>query len=82
MQVAINRVIIKRGASAGDFFEDVGCFSGPDEWFWILVVMVDVVADGSDELFEVLEDAAPQLVRGQVAEEAFDHIEPGGGGWA
>jgi hypothetical protein len=44
--------------SAGDFFEDVGSFCGPDERFWILVVLVDVVADGHDELFEVFEDAA------------------------
>jgi hypothetical protein len=28
-----------------------------------------------------LEDAAAQLVLGQVAEEAFDHIEPTGRGW-
>ncbi len=43
-----------------------------DEGFWILVVLVDVVTDGHDELFEVFEDAAPQLVLGQVAEEAFN----------
>jgi hypothetical protein len=28
-------------------------------------VLVDVVADGHDELFEVFEDAAAQLVLGQ-----------------
>jgi hypothetical protein len=44
-------------------------------------VLIDVVADGHDELFEVFEDAAAQLVLGQVAEEAFDHIEPTGRGW-
>ena len=33
-------------------------FGGPDERFRILVVLVDVVADGHDELFEVFEDAA------------------------
>jgi hypothetical protein len=44
-------------------------------------VLVDVVADGHDELFEVFEDAAAQLILGQVAEEAFDHIEPTGRRW-
>jgi hypothetical protein len=68
--------------SAGDFFEDVGSFGGPDEGLWILVVVVDVVADGQDELFEVAEDAAPQLVLCQVTEEAFNHIEPTGRGWS
>ena len=43
-------------------------------------MVVDVVANGHDELFEILEDAAPQLVFGQVAEEAFHHIEPTGRG--
>jgi hypothetical protein len=44
-------------------------------------MLIDIVADGHDELFEVFEDAAAQLVLGQVAEEAFDHIEPTGRGW-
>jgi hypothetical protein len=44
-------------------------------------VLVDVVADGHDELFEVFEDAAAKLVLGQVAEEPFDHIEPTGRCW-
>ena len=41
-----------------------------------LLWRVDVFADGHDELFEILEDAAPDAVLGQVAEEAFDHVEP------
>ncbi len=41
---------------------------------------VDVFSDGSDELFEVLEDAALELVLSQVAKEAFDHVEPTGRG--
>jgi hypothetical protein len=32
--------------------------------------MVDVVADGHDELFEVFQNAAAQLALSQVAEEA------------
>lgn len=42
---------------------------------------IDVVAYGCDELFEVVEDAALELVLRQVAEEALDHVEPRGGGW-
>ncbi len=38
--------------------------------------MVDGIADGGNQLFEVLEDALPDLVGGQVAGEAFDPIEP------
>ena len=44
--------------------------------------MVDVIADGGDQLFEVMEDAATELVLGEVAEEAFDHVEPRGRGGA
>ena len=47
-----------------------------DEGLWIVVVMVDIVADGGDQLFQVLEDAAADLVRSEIAEEAFDHVEP------
>ena len=38
---------------------------------------VDVVPDGHDELFEILENAAPDAVMRDVAEEAFHHVEPG-----
>ena len=41
---------------------------------WVLVVAVDVAADGGDELLQILEDATPNLVCGQVAEESFDHV--------
>ncbi len=44
--------------------------------FGFLVVVVDVVADGGDQLLQILEDAAPNLVGGQVAEESLDHVEP------
>jgi len=37
---------------------------------------VDILADGDDELFEILEDASPQAVLGDVAEEPLDHVEP------
>jgi len=62
--------------SAGHLFKDVVCFGCPDEGFGILIVSVDVVSDGDDELFGILEDAAAKSVVGQVAEEAFHHVEP------
>ena len=46
------------------------------EPFWSLVVSIDVVAYGHNELFEVLEDATPDSVFRQVAEEALHHIQP------
>jgi hypothetical protein len=61
---------------AGDFLQDVVCFCGPDEGFGILVVTVDVVSDGPDELFQILEDAMPDSIGSQVAEEALDPIQP------
>ena len=71
-------MFIPRSLSAGDLFQDVICFGGPDEGLGILIVAVDVISDGYDELFEVLEGAAPDSVFGQVAEEALDHVEPRG----
>jgi hypothetical protein len=32
---------------------------------------VDIFSDGHDQLFEILEDAAPQTILGDVAEEAY-----------
>ncbi len=60
----------------GDFFEYVICLCGPDEGLWVVVVAVDVVTDGHNELFEILEDSAPNAFFGQVAEEALDHVQP------
>jgi hypothetical protein len=40
-------------------------------------MMIDIVSDTHDELLEVLEHSAPQPVLCQVAEESFDHVEPG-----
>ena len=62
----------------GDFFQDVRCFCRPDDGFWILIVAIDVFSNGHDQLFEILEDAALEPVLGQVAEEAFHHIQPRG----
>ncbi len=71
---------MQSGAGAGDLFEDVRGFGCPHEGHWVLVVVVDVVADSGDQLLEFLEGAAPDLVCCQIAEEPFDHVEPRGRG--
>ena len=45
------------------------------------VVLLDVFEDGVLKLLDAGEDAAPELVFGEVAEEALDHVEPTAGGW-
>lgn len=70
---------MESSAGACDLFEDVAGSCGPDEGFGLVVVPIDVVADGHNELFEVPEDAAPDALLSQVAEEAFAHVQPRGG---
>jgi hypothetical protein len=53
---------------------DVVCC--PDKGFWGFVVAVDVFSDGHDELLQVVEDATPKLIAGQVAEEALHRVQP------
>ncbi len=43
-------------------------------------MLLDVVEDAGLKLLDAGEDAAPELVFGQVAEEALDHVEPAAGG--
>lgn len=40
------------------------------------VVVIDVFVDGSDAFFDAAQDAAPQLILTQVAEEPLYHVEP------
>ena len=67
---------MERAACTGNLFQDVARLRGPNEGLWVLVVAIDVIADHHDELFEVVEYAAPDAVFGQFAEEAFDHVQP------
>ena len=46
-----------------------------------LVVAVDLIADGNDELLQVPENSAPDSAFCQIAEEAFDHVQPRGRSW-
>ena len=63
-------------ASAFHFFQDVGGSRGPDERFQAFIVAVDVGADGHDEFFQVVEDAAPEPILSEVAKETFVHVQP------
>ena len=67
---------MKSCAAALDFFENIGGFGGPDERFWAVVVAIDVVVDGGDEFVDAAENAAANALDGEVAKEAFDHVEP------
>ena len=69
-------MFIEGTPSAFRFFQNVGGSCGPDEWFRTFIVTVDVGADGHDEFFQVAEDAAPEPILRQVAEETFHHVQP------
>ena len=49
-------------AGALDFFQNIGRFGGPDKRFGMVVVLVDVVANGQDQFFDFAEDALPKPV--------------------
>jgi len=68
--------IIQGLASALDLFEDVGCFRGPNEWLGLIVVLVNISANGHDQLLDIAEAASSQAVFSEIAEEAFDHVQP------
>jgi hypothetical protein len=77
------------GFSSLDLFEDVVGFCGPDEGFGLAVVLFDIGEDRLLKVFDAGKDAATELVLGEVAEEALDHVEPTAGtkravagGWA
>ena len=58
---------------SGDDFVGVG---GPDEGFWLPVVLGEVAIDGGLEVDEGAEDTAFEATLRQFGEEAFDGIEP------
>src|SRR6266481_5106961 len=69
--------LMKSSVTAFNFFQNVGSGSGPDKGLRISVVMVDVSLDGIGQVFDAAKHSPAQAVDGEVAEEAFDHIEPG-----
>ena len=48
--VAVSRLTnIKRLASAHDLFKDIGGLWGPNEWLGVVLVPVDILANGEDQ---------------------------------
>jgi hypothetical protein len=64
---------------AFDSCEDAAWIGGPDEWFWIGVVLRDEAIDGGFKVVDGSEDAAPQALALEFGEEALDGVEPGCG---
>ena len=67
---------MERSASALYFFEDVEGLGRPDKGFGIGVMPIDVIADSRNQLFDIAENSPPEPIVREIAEEAFDHIEP------
>ena len=44
-------------------------------------MLLNVIVDCVDDLWNVLEHASAQTFVSEVAKKAFHHIEPGGAGW-
>ena len=53
---------------------------GPAKGLWVIVGFREIAVDGGLKIDDGLEDAALQSSSGQLGEEAFDGIEPGGRG--
>ena len=71
---------MSRLSGAHDFGENVRGLCGPDEGFWIGIVVGDVVKDGGFQFWDAGEVAAPDAIFGEVAEESLHHVEPGRAG--
>jgi hypothetical protein len=46
----------------------------PDEWLWVIVVGIDELCDGCDQLRNAREAAASNTFVGEVAKPALDQI--------
>ena len=61
-----------------DLFDDSVGVGGPDEGFWILVVLGEEAIDSGLEIDDGMEHTAFQPPFRELGEEALDGIEPGG----
>ena len=66
---------------AADFFDDGIGVGGPHEWFGTGIGLLQEAVDGGLEIDDAFEDAAFEPPSRRLGEEAFDCVEPGGGGW-
>jgi hypothetical protein len=65
---------------SGDGFKYLVGGFGPDEGFWVAVVVVEVGADGVLQLAGAAMDAAAQLFFGKQRKPPFDQVRPGAAG--
>ncbi len=63
-------------ARTANLLDDLLCGGCPYERFWILIMRLDEFFDGPFQTRDALEDAAAQTFPSELAEEAFDDIEP------
>ncbi len=63
-------------ARTANLLDDLLCGGCPYERFWILIMRLDEFFDGPFQIGNALEDAAAQTFPSELAEEAFDDIEP------
>src|SRR5207249_4637366 len=61
-------------------FQNIRGFGGPQVGLRLLIVLVDIVADGVHQVPDVMKDAAADALHGQIAEESLHDIEPRGAG--
>jgi hypothetical protein len=54
--------IIQGSSGALHFFQDVARLGGPNKWLGILVVAVDVISNGHDQLLDIAEDVTDSAV--------------------
>jgi len=67
-------------ASALDLLDDLVSGGGPDEGLGVVVVDLDELVDGLDEFVDRGEAASPDGFVGDLAEPAFDEVQPGRAG--
>ena len=67
--------------STFDFFEDVVCRFRPNVRAGILVVLLEVLVNGGDQIRNAVKHASTQAFRRQVAKEPLDHVQPRSARW-
>ena len=68
--------IIQGGVSTLNLLQDVGSCGGPDKRLGVFVVLVNVIKEGGDQFLNATKHPAAQAGFGQIAKEAFHHVQP------
>ena len=71
---------MERYPRSTDFLDDFFCGGCPYERFWVLVMSLDKFIAGLFQISDALEDTTAETFLGELAEEAFDDVEPGAAG--